>query len=126
MEGLWLDFLGQPVGRIIGQFYVNDAGQRVFDGYVTGYMLDYIICNFKGIWCYDDPRLCPMPECGTGHGWFRGYYMYADGTNRGGVMSGEVGDLQTPVVSALELPFAGVWHDFCNVLPPKPPLGTVD
>jgi hypothetical protein len=83
-------------------------------------MLDYIICEFRGTWWYDDPRLCPMPICGTGHGWFRGQFVYADGTNRGGRMFGEIGDFQAPVATALELPFSGIWHDFCGWNPPKP------
>jgi hypothetical protein len=120
MEGLWRDFLGRPIGYIRGQFYVNDNGERVFDGYVTGYMLDYIICEFKGTWWYDDARLCPMPICGTGHGWFRGHYVYSNGTNRGGMMAGEIGDFQAPVASVMELPFAGIWHDFCPWVAERP------
>lgn len=120
IDGLWRDYLGQPIGYILGQFYINDNGQRVFDGYVTGYMLDYIICEFKGTWWYDDPRMCPSPICGTGHGWFRGHYVYSDGTNRGGMMAAEVGDFQAPVVSGLELPFTGIWQDFCPWTPQNP------
>lgn len=111
MDGLWRNLLGQPIGYVRGRFYVNENNENVFDGYVTGYMLDYIICEFKGTWWYDDPRMCPL--CGSGHGWFRGRYIYSDGNNRGGMMGGEIGDFRAPVLNDLELPFSGIWHDAC-------------
>ena len=124
IDGLWRNRLGEPIGYILGQFYVNDSGERVYEGYVTGYMLDYIICEFKGTWWYDDYRMCPI--CGSGHGWFRGRYAYADGTNRGGMMFGEIGDFRSPVMDQLEMPFSGIWHDFCVWTPNKPDNTVLD
>jgi hypothetical protein len=124
IDGLWRNQLGEPIGYILGQFYTNDNGERVYDGYVTGYILDYIICEFKGTWWYDDPRMCPT--CGSGHGWFRGRYVYAGGSNRGGMMFGEIGDFRAPVIDQLGMPFSGIWHDFCAWTPKKPDNAILD
>jgi hypothetical protein len=111
IEGLWLNYRGEPIGTIAGTFWTGSDGTREYSGSVSGYMLTYVIAEFKGKWWYDDPRMCPL--CGTGHGWFRGGFVYADGTNKRGVMMGEFGDFLSPSASQLELPFIGVWSDVC-------------
>ncbi len=112
IEGLWIDYKGDPLGLIYGEFWTSNDGSREFSGYVTGYILTYIIAEFKGRWWYDDPRLCPAPWCGTGHGWFRGHFVYADGSEKGGNMMGELGHMDA-LTDAATLPYHGVWHDFC-------------
>jgi|GEM_PF-789175 len=113
IEGLWRDYAGEPIGFMIGQFWTTDNGERLFDGWVSGYYLDYIVAEFKGRWWYDDPRMCPLPICGAGHGWFRGHFQYMTGEARGGMLVGEFGDFNAPTVDQQSLPFVGVWHDFC-------------
>ena len=111
IEGLWLNYRGEPEGVITGTFWTNEDGTRQYSGWVSGYLLTYIIAEFKGTWSYDDPRMCPL--CGAGHGWFGGTFTFANGTNTGGFMVGEFGDFSSPVASALELPFLGVWRQSC-------------
>jgi len=110
-EGLWLNYRGEPEGIMYGEFWTNNDGSREFDGWVTGYVLTYIIAEFKGTWWYDDPSLCMT--CGQGHGWFRGHFVYANGTNRGGWLAAEIGLFHAPSVDQLQLPYRGVWHQFC-------------
>ena len=121
IEGVWLSYRGEPVGTITGVFWTNEDGTRQYSGSVSGYFLTYVMAEFKGSWWYDDPRMCPV--CGAGHGWFRGSFTYADGSNKGGFMLAEFGDFLSPVASALELPFLGVWRESCNWTPEN--AGTV-
>lgn len=117
IEGLWLNYRGEPEGHIVGTFWTNSDGTREYSGSVSGYYLTYVIAEFKGQWWYDDPRMCPLPWCGTGHGWFRGQFAYADGSNRGGMMFGEFGDLLAPVADPLVMQFTGVWQRSCPWTP---------
>lgn len=110
LEGLWINYKGEPIGYVNGEFHTNDDGSGEFSGWVSGYYLDYIIAEFKGRWWYDDPRMCPT--CGAGHGWFRGHFVYADGSDKGGHMMGELGHMNA-WTDAATLPYQGVWHDFC-------------
>ncbi|MEW5796991.1 MAG: hypothetical protein AB1772_11605 [Candidatus Zixiibacteriota bacterium] len=118
IEGLWLNYRGEPEGIITGQFWTNNDGTREYSGWVSGYMLTVIIAEFKGHWWYDDPRMCPL--CGSGHGWFRGNFHFAFGDNRGGAMFGEFGDFNAPDPSSLSMPFMGVWREFCPWTPETP------
>jgi hypothetical protein len=111
LEGLWLNYRSEPEGIITGQFWTNGDGTREYSGWVSGYFLTVIIAEFKGHWWFDDPRMCPL--CGAGHGWFRGSFVYANGTNRGGSMVGEFGDFNSPSLTSLEMPFIGLWREFC-------------
>ena len=113
IEGLWLNHCGEPQGYIVGTFWTNSDGTREYSGAVSGYYLTYMIAEFKGRWVYDDPRLCPLPWCGTSHGWFSGRFIYSNGTGLGGVMAGEFGDLLSPAVDPLALQFTGVWQSAC-------------
>ena len=113
LEGLWIDYKGEPLGYMHGEFWTNNDGSREFSGWVTGYILDYIVAEFKGRWWYDDPRLCPAYWCGTGHGWFRGHFAYADGSNRGGMLAGEIGHMNALADDVASLPYHGIWRDFC-------------
>ncbi len=115
IEGLWLNYRGEPEGVITGTFWTNDDGTREYSGSVSGYFLTYVMAEFKGTWWYDDPRMCPM--CGTGHGWFKGTFTFVDGTNKGGFMLAEFGDFVSPVASSLEKPFLGVWRQSCPWTP---------
>ena len=112
-EGLWQDFKGQPIGIMTGTFFVDENGERILDGWVSGYITDQIIAWLKGTWWYDDPRLCPSPWCGTGHGWFRGRFDYADGRSYGGRFVGEFGHFLNPATDVATLPYRGVWHEYC-------------
>jgi hypothetical protein len=111
IEGLWLNMLGEPTGYLSGIFSTDSEGHRIIEGSVSGYVTDHVIAEFKGTWWYDDRRMCIT--CGQGHGWFRAHFVSADGSERRGRLSGEIGNFHSPTDSELELPIHGVWHDYC-------------
>jgi len=113
LEGLWLSYYGDTLGIMIGQYWTTDDGQRLLEGWVSGFYTDQIIAYLKGKWWYDDPRMCPSPWCGTGHGWFAGQFRYADGSNTGGVFKAEFGDFMDPATDVASLPYRGVWFLHC-------------
>jgi hypothetical protein len=115
ITGVWLAYNGEPASVIAGSFWTNADGTREYSGYISGYFLTVVIAEFKGKWWYDDPRMCAL--CGMGHGWFRGTFKYANNSNNWGFMTGEFGDYLSPEVSALELPYVGVWSNFCDWTP---------
>jgi hypothetical protein len=110
-EGLWLNYRGEPEGLMNGEFWTNNDGTREFSGWVSGYWTDHIIAEYKGHWRWDDPAMCML--CGQGHGWFRGRFVYADGSEKGGMLMGEFGHIGTPTTDAATLPFKGIWRDCC-------------
>jgi len=113
LEGLWLNYRGDTVGIMIGNYWTTETGEQLMDGWVSGYITDQIIAYLKGKWWYDDPRLCPMPWCGTGHGWFTGRFTYADGSNLKGVFSAEFGTFMNTATDVASLPYRGVWYTNC-------------
>jgi hypothetical protein len=108
-EGLWLDREGEPVGIYNGRFWTNNDHTREFEGWVSGLVTDQVIAEFKGAWCYYDPRLCPT--CGDDHGLFRGKVRFLE-DNRVGVLKGYFGDL-TNATDLAALPMVGVWKMIC-------------
>lgn len=113
LEGFWLNYRGDTVGIMIGNYWTTDSGERLMDGWVSGYITDQIIAYLKGKWWYDDPRLCPSPWCGTGHGWFTGRFVYADGSNLKGTFSAEFGSFMNTATDVASLPYRGVWFTDC-------------
>jgi hypothetical protein len=108
-EGAWLDEDGNVTGVYAGMFWTNNDGTRKFYGWVSGGVTPMIIAEMRGVWGYDDPRLCPM--CGDDHGWFRGKVRFLDHSGCG-VVKGVFGDL-TGAVDAAALPMVGVWKMIC-------------
>jgi hypothetical protein len=109
IRGQWLDQNSDPIGVFAGVFWTTADGQRPFYGWVSGQNTTQIIAYMRGIWLYDDPRMCPL--CGTGHGRYRGIFKYTN--QRGmGIVDGEFGDFSLPPES-LTMPLKGVWKTFC-------------
>ena len=108
-SGVWVDRCGNPVGVMAGLFWTNENGGGEFSGTLSGVQLDVVIAELKGIWRYDDSRLCPI--CGAGHGIFRGSFRYLM-ENVSGEMMGEFGDLSLPA-DQLRMPLIGVWRHHC-------------
>ncbi len=115
-HGRWLDHTGQPVGYMSGQFWTNNDGSREFSGSVSGIITDQFIAELKGVWAYDDPRLCPM--CGDDHGFFYGGFHYIDGSDRRGWLKGVFGDYNLPP-DADTLPYYGFWRTQCPYISPN-------
>jgi hypothetical protein len=111
IEAVWMNAVGEPEGLLTGQFVTNNDGSRTLSGWVSGYITDQIIAEFKGTWWYDDPSMCIT--CGSGHGWYRGTFVYANGTNQGGTICGEFGRIAATDPTELSLPLRGVWQNFC-------------
>jgi hypothetical protein len=108
MNGLWFNALGDSVGRYAGQYWVSDSGHYRFEGSISGLDTDEIKGHFRGRWWFDDYRMCPAPECGTGHGRFVGRLAYPDSSNVG-VIIGEFGDWTGNTTA----PMHGRWKLFC-------------
>jgi hypothetical protein len=109
-QGLWLNHDNSPKGYFSGIFWTEADGiTRRFSGSLSGYDTDEVIAELFGNWAYDDPRLCPV--CGSSHGWYRGRYVYLDGTITGGIR-GVFGDYNQPPEEN-HLPLSGVWRQDC-------------
>jgi hypothetical protein len=106
-HGFWKDRWGTPIGYMSGIFWMDDDGMGQFIGSVSGLVTDQVIAEFKGVWFFDDPRLCPI--CGDDHGFFIGKYTYIEGGT--GRMKGEFGYPPSPDMT--DLPYYGIWHDDC-------------
>ncbi len=120
-EGIWTDHLGHPTGYVSGEYWPseNQYGGGELEGWVSGFYTDEIIARLKGVWYYDDPRMCPV--CGEGHGQFKGrIYMQNDGTV--GSFRGEFGDWSLPPDDSV-MPFKGSWKLDC-VDQPQDEVGT--
>ncbi|MCP4706721.1 MAG: hypothetical protein GY865_19155, partial [candidate division Zixibacteria bacterium] len=112
IRGLWLENnQNAPAGYFMGQFWTDENGNRLMEGYVTGYITAQIIAYFKGQWYYDDYRECAL--CGSGHGVFKGRFEYDD---RDGwdYFGGTFG--WGTSVDALELPLEGTWKKRCPTI----------
>lgn len=111
--GVWLDRNGEPVGIMTAQYWVTDEGARLFAGTISGAMLTVVIGEVKGVWAYDDYRMCPL--CGQGHGWFRGRFEMNDASQwpvKTGGFGGVFGDY-TLAAELRVLPLRGVWRVDC-------------
>ena len=113
MHGLWLNSDGDSVGRYDGKYLVTDSGESIFEGTISGLVTDDIKGHFKGTWWFDDPRMCPSPECGTGHGRFVGKLAYIP-AGYVGEIAGEFGDM----TGNKAMPMHGAWRVFCQDLNP--------
>lgn len=109
MHGLWLNADGDSVGRYAGSYWVTDSGESVLEGTISGLVTDDIKGHFKGKWWFDDPRMCPSPECGTGHGRFVGKLAYIP-AGYVGEIAGEFGDM----IGNKAMPMHGAWRVFCR------------
>lgn len=112
-QALWLDRAGAPVGLMTAVYWTNDDGTRLYQGTISGVITDVVLGEVNGVWCYDDPRMCPL--CGIGHGWFRGrflLYEMGDDPEREGSMGGVFGDYALPIESRV-LPLQGIWTVDC-------------
>jgi hypothetical protein len=107
-KGLWFNHSGDTVGRYLGTYWMDDAGDRRIDGVVTDLASDDVRATVHGTWWYDDPRECPSPECGTGHGRFVGKLTWLNGGSAG-ELAGEFGDMTHQAVQ----PMRGHWVLFC-------------
>jgi hypothetical protein len=108
IEGIWATRNSDPIGHLSGHFWTDDAGNRLMEGSVSGWVTDEVILELEGTWWYDDIRLCPM--CGSSHGWFEGRFKYLNG-EAGGRFKAEVG---WPLSDTdLILPFRGRWRVDC-------------
>ncbi len=114
IEGLWFNNENiEPTGIFVGQFWTDENGDRLLEGSVSGYITDQVIAYLKGRWFYDDFRMCPSADCGTGHGKFYGRFEFAD-REGWGYFRGEFG---WPVDAAgLTLPLKGVWKQNCPTI----------
>lgn len=106
---LWMAENGDPMGWLTATFWTESNGERLFSGWISGYLTDQIIAGVKGTWFYDDPRLCPM--CGSSYGHFRGRFAY-HGNDSGGAFEGTFGDFSLPPLQDT-LPLVGRWHEDC-------------
>jgi len=117
MEGRWLDADGVPIGLYVGKFWRDDTSVYPggkFEGSVSGYYTDQVIATFNGYWWYDDLSLCP--QCGDGHGQFRGRVFYlnnpTDAHQEVGAMKGEFGWRDS--FESVVYPMSGIWSYKCN------------
>ena len=110
--GRWADRHGATIGILSGRFWQTDDGQGVYEGNVSGVVTDQIIAYVRGLWYYDDMRLCPV--CGSGHGVMHGRVKFVD-SDRHGVMRGVFGWAYWPERS---LPLKGAWTLRCRDFSP--------
>jgi hypothetical protein len=108
-SGIWVDRWGTPIGVMSGRFWTNEDGYGEFSGHLSGIQLTVVIAELKGVWRYDDPRMCPI--CGAGRGVFRGSFRYLN-EDISGQMRGEFGDFSLPP-DQLKMPLIGVWQYTC-------------
>ncbi|MBU8934994.1 MAG: hypothetical protein KOO62_13490 [candidate division Zixibacteria bacterium] len=106
---LWLDDNSTPLGYLSGIWRTENDGQQLFSGSLSGYVTDEVIAEVRGIWYYDDLRMCPV--CGVSHGVFRGRFQYlVDG--RQGTLKGVFGDYSLSPEDVV-LPMTGTWQNDC-------------
>ncbi len=112
-SGLWLDRNGEPVGMMTAQYRTLDNGDRVFEGSISGVMLTVVLGEVKGVWAYDDYRMCVT--CGQGHGWFRGRVEWNSASSWPGLhggFRGVFGDYGL-APEARVMPLRGAWRVDC-------------
>jgi hypothetical protein len=102
---------GVPFGRMAGRFWPEgDNYVWTFAGELSGIETDEVKAILRGVWYYDDPRMCPM--CGEGHGMIKGLILSPKGRPIGHLV-GEFGDwcIECPDT----LPLRGHWAIRCDL-----------
>lgn len=112
-EGLWFGAGGDTIGVYAGNFWQNEEGHNILEGWISGGMTNQVIAELHGFWYFDDYRMCPM--CGAGHGQFKGRFQILN-SDEHGYFQGEFGDYSLPP-NDLIMPMHGRWHlDCVNVV----------
>ena len=114
-RGEWLDRNSELTGVFSGIFYISAEGERVMHGWLSHYMLDVVIAEMWGMWCYDDLRECAL--CGSGFGKFGGVFKYT--TQEGwGRFEGEIAEYS---ITSKQMSLKGIWRQYC-----APPGSTIN
>ena len=106
----WWGSNGAAFGQFAGNFWSENDGLRVFEGWVSLGLTAQVVYHVYGTWYYDDPRMCPI--CGSSRGAYVGFYT--DMNNKlVGFVKGQFGNLGLDPAQN-NLPLNGYWRDFCN------------
>lgn len=111
-EGLWFSHNADTLGVVSGTYWVSSDGRHLMEGVVSGGTTNVVIAYLRGVWEYDDYRMCPM--CGQGHGTFHGR-VYSSNNDHYGYYRGEFGDYSI-FPDDMEMPFYGKWQVNCVTL----------
>ena len=108
-EGLWLGKNEDTIGVFAGHFWKTDDGAQLLEGWVSGGTTGQVIAELRGIWFFDDDRMCPM--CGAGHGQIKGRFKVLNSEEHG-YFRGEFGDYSDPPNDRI-MPLHGRWQLDC-------------
>ena len=108
-RGLWFNKSGDTLGALSGNYWKNEDGAQLLEGWVSAGITGQVIAELRGHWIFDDHSMCPT--CGAGHGQIKGRFKVLHSEEHG-YFRGEFGDYSPPP-NDRNMPLHGRWQLDC-------------